>query len=126
LIVTEQRSPIRYEFKSKATGRLVLMGPSGERLLRVIGKEPSDTGMIAPAAMPTAIAAIATAIEQEEEQPQRSAANGALVTDANDASRGDGVTLRQRAWPLVEMMKQAHRDGEVIVWGVDRQRLSVR
>jgi hypothetical protein len=116
--MVEQPVPTRYEFKSKATGRLILLGPSGEQLLRVIGKEPSATGIIAPAAMPMAIAAIATAIEREEVQAQRLSAYGALVTDGHDASRGDGVTLRQRAWPLVEMMKQAHHDGEAIVWGV--------
>lgn len=109
---------MRYEFKSKATGRLILLGPSGEQLLRVIGKEPSANGIIASASMPAAIAAIATAIAQEEVQAQRHSAKGALVTDGQVASSGDGVTLRQRAWPLVEMMKQAHRDGEVIVWGV--------
>ncbi|HEU5296683.1 MAG TPA: DUF1840 domain-containing protein [Burkholderiaceae bacterium] len=114
----EQRVATRYEFKSKATGRLILLGPSGEQLLRVIGKDPSAPGIIAPATMPMAIAAIATAIEREEVQAQRHSANGALVTDGHDASRGDGVTLRQRAWPFVEMMKQAHHEGEAIVWGV--------
>jgi hypothetical protein len=118
LTVTEQPLLTRYEFKSKATGRLILLGASGEQLLRVIGKDPSATGIIAPAAMPMAIAAIATAIEREESQAQRQSAYGALVTDGHDASRGDGVTLRQRAWPFVEMMKQAHRDDEAIVWGV--------
>ena len=116
--MTEQHVPTHYEFKSKATGRLILLGRSGEQLLRVIGREPSPTGIIATEGMPTAIEAIAAAIEKEEAQAQRLPANGALVTDGNDASRGDGVTLRQRAWPLVEMMKQAHRDGEAIVWGV--------
>jgi len=109
---------MRYEFKSKATGRLILLGPSGEQLLRLIGKEPTASGIITPAVMPAALAAIAAAIEQEEAQAQRPSAVGALVTDGRDVSRGDGVTLRQRAWPLVEMMKQAHRDGEAIVWGV--------
>ncbi len=114
----EQRLPTRYEFKSKATARLILLGPSGEQLLRVIGKDPSATGIIAPAAMPMAIAAIAAAIEREEAPAQRHSASGALVSDGHDVPRGAGVTLRQRAWPFVEMMKQAHHDGEAIVWGV--------
>jgi hypothetical protein len=116
--VAEPQLPTRYEFKSKATGRLILLGRSGAQLLRVIGKEPSSSGIIAPAAMPTAMEAIASAIEQEEVQAQRQSAYGALVNDGHDASSGDGVSLRQRAWPLVEMMKRAHRDGEAIVWGV--------
>jgi hypothetical protein len=120
LTVAELQAPTRYEFKSKATGRLLLLGPSAEQLLRVIGKEPAATGIIAPAVMPAAIAAIAAAIDQEEAQARTPihSAVGALVADGSDATRGDGVTLRQRAWPFVEMMKQAHRDGEAIVWGV--------
>jgi hypothetical protein len=118
LTVAEPQLPTLYEFKSRSTGRLVLLGRSGEQLLRVIGKEPAPTGIIAAAAMPTAIEAIASAIEQEDVQARRQSAYGALIGDGHDASSGDGVTLRQRAWPLVEMMKCAHRDGEAIVWGV--------
>jgi hypothetical protein len=114
----EQGLPTHYEFKSKATGRLILLAPSGEQLLRVIGKEPSATGIIAPAAMPMAIAAITTAIEREEGQARRQSAYGALIADGHDTPSGDGVTLRQRAWPFVEMMKRAHCDDEAIVWGV--------
>lgn len=116
--MAEPQLPTRYEFTSKATGRLILLARSGEQLLRVIGREPSPTGIIAPATMPAAIAAIASAIAQEDVQAQRQSAYGALISDGHDASSGDGVTLRQRAWPLVEMMKRAHRDGEAIVWGV--------
>jgi hypothetical protein len=28
------------------------------------------------------------------------------------------VGLKQRVWPMVEMMKRAHAAGEPIVWGV--------
>jgi hypothetical protein len=31
---------------------------------------------------------------------------------------GERVTLRQRAWPLLEMSKRAHADDEAIVRGV--------
>jgi hypothetical protein len=32
--------------------------------------------------------------------------------------REGGVSLRQRAWPLVEMMRRSHAAGHEIVWGV--------
>ena len=31
--------------------------------------------------------------------------------------KGDGVSLRQRVWPLVDMLKRAHAHREVITWG---------
>ena len=32
--------------------------------------------------------------------------------------RRDPVSLRQRLWPVVEMLRQAHAAHEPIVWGV--------
>ncbi|HNJ83875.1 MAG TPA: DUF1840 family protein, partial [Piscinibacter sp.] len=30
----------------------------------------------------------------------------------------EGVSLRQRAWPMVEMLRRAQAEGKEIVWGV--------
>ena len=34
------------------------------------------------------------------------------------AAGRDPVVLRQRLWPLVEMLRRAHAAGEPVVWGV--------
>ncbi|HEU5295379.1 MAG TPA: DUF1840 family protein [Burkholderiaceae bacterium] len=115
--MVERRFSMRYESKSKATSRLTLLGARGEQLLRIIGMEPSAAGIIAPAAMPAAMVAIASAIEQEDVQAQRRPANDAFLGDGHNAAIRQVVTLRQCAWPFVEMMKRAHRDGKAIVWG---------
>jgi hypothetical protein len=105
-----------YEFKSKAAGQLILLGSSGDQLLRLIGREPSAKGIIEAPAMPAAIEAIETAIAQED--AQRSRAEEERLAEGRKAPHGDGVTLRQRAWPFVELMKRTHDQGEAIVWGV--------
>lgn len=101
-----------YKFKSKAAGDVIMMGPSGDQVLRLIGKEPGPKGIIEPAQMPAAMQALEAAIAAEE----------AVRKEAEDEDgkpgKGDGVSLRQRAWPLVEMMKRAHAANENIVWGV--------
>jgi hypothetical protein len=51
-----------YKFKSKASGDLVMLGPHGDRLLRLLGREPAAQGIIEPSAMPQAIAALEAAI----------------------------------------------------------------
>jgi hypothetical protein len=108
-----------YRFKSKAAGPLFLLGPSGEQLLRAIGKEPSPTGLIAPAAMPAAIEAIEAAIALEDTRHHRIEEDTEdRLAEDREPSHSDGVTLRQRAWPFVEMMKRAHHEGEPIFWGV--------
>ena len=105
-----------YVFKCKATGDLTMTGPSGDQLLRIVGKEPAAKGIIEPAAMPAAIAAIEAAIAQEQSQPRQSAKGPAAEGLAE--SDDEPVTLRQRAWPLLEMIRRAHADDEAIVWGV--------
>ena len=105
-----------YKFKSKAAGDVIMMGPSGDDVLRLIGKSPSATGIIEVGAMPGAIGAIEQAIAADE------AARAQAVKDA--AAEGttlpprDSVTLRQRAWPLVDMMKRSIGEKSDIVWGV--------
>jgi hypothetical protein len=102
-----------YKFKSKAAGDVIMMGPSGDQVLRIIGKEPSSKGIIEPVQMPAAIQALEQAVATEE-----AAREEAQEQDDAKPGKGDGISLRQRAWPLVEMMRRAHAANENIVWGV--------
>ena len=108
-----------YRFKSKAAGDLVMMGPVGDRVLQLMGREPAPKGIIEAAALPGAIAALEQAVAADE-----AGRGGNAQADADDGS-GDGkaggadkVSLRQRAWPLLEMMRRSQREGHDIVWGV--------
>jgi hypothetical protein len=93
-----------YKFKSPATGDLIMLGPNGDQMLRSIGHEPAPKGIIEPAAMPAAIAALQAAIAAEEQ---------AREEDDKPAPVG----LRQRLWPMVEMLRRAHTADEPVVWG---------
>jgi Domain of unknown function (DUF1840) len=99
-----------YKFKSKAAGDLIMMGPAGDHVLRIIGKEPAPQGIVEPAAMPAAIAAIELAVAAEEDARARA--------EREAAAEGRTLARRQRAWSLVEMMKRAHAADKEIVWGV--------
>ncbi|HEY0855845.1 MAG TPA: DUF1840 domain-containing protein [Albitalea sp.] len=105
-----------YKFKSKAAGDVIMMGPSGDHVLRIIGKAPAPKGIIEPAAMPAAIAAIEQAVLDEEAARQQAEADAAA--EGRTLPPGEGVTLRQRAWPLVEMLKRALAANKEVVWGV--------
>jgi len=102
-----------YKFKSKAAGDVIMMGPGGDAVLRIIGKEPGAKGIIESSSMPAAIRAIEQAVAADESARKQPDAD-----DEAKPGKGDGVTLRQRAWPLLEMMKRAHAADESIVWGV--------
>ncbi len=105
-----------YKFKSKAAGDLIMTGPGGDEVLRVIGKTPAAQGIIEAAAMPAAIAAIEQAVAADE--AARAQAEKEAAAEGGKLAPRDGVTLRQRAWPLVEMMKRSMAEQADIVWGV--------
>ena len=103
-----------YRFKSQADGDLIMMGPAGDTVLRVIGKEPASQGIIESAALPAAMRAIEQAVAADE--ASRKAAGAEAPGDG--VGSGDKVSLRQRAWPLLEMMRRSQAEGADIVWGV--------
>lgn len=107
-----------FKFKSKATGDLIMLEPNGRRVLQIIGKDPSATGIVLPEQMPAAIDALQAAIAQEEAavEAAKLAAKEA-GKDANPAA-SDAVPLRQRALPFIELLKKCHSANAEIVWGV--------
>jgi len=109
-----------YKFKSKVTGDVIMLQPNGERLLEIIGKrnanEPAVKGILLPEHMPRALAAIDAAIAQEE-QTRREAIEQARQEHAA-SPRFEAISLRQRALPLMEMIRQCLRADQAITWGV--------
>jgi hypothetical protein len=105
-----------YKFKSQAAGDVIMMGDSGDQVLQVIGRTPAAKGIIERAAMPAAIAAIEQAVADDESA--RRQAEQEAAAEGKTLSPRAAVTLRQRAWPLVEMMKRSFAEGADIVWGV--------
>lgn len=100
-----------YRFHSKAAGDVLMLGPAGDAVLQAMGIAPARQGIIEPAAMPAALRAVEAAVARDEAAPAST-----VVQDGDED--GAAVSLRQRAWPLVEMMKRAHAENEPIVWGV--------
>ncbi len=109
-----QRRPMIYKFKSPATGDVIMMGPHGDELLHALGRSPSPKGVIDVADMPAAISALEAAVAEDEAR----AANAPERPEQDDGSRRAPVGLKQRFWPMVEMLRRAQGAGEPVVWGI--------
>jgi len=105
-----------YKFKSKAAGDVIMLAASGDRVLRILGRDPAATGILEVAAMPAAMQAIEAAVAQDELERQQAEAEAAA--EGKSLPPREAVTLRQRAWPLLEMIRRSHAAGADIVWGV--------
>ncbi|MFO1329686.1 MAG: DUF1840 domain-containing protein [Rubrivivax sp.] len=101
-----------YKFKSKATGDLIMLGPQGDQLMRLLGRDPAPRGILEVADMPVLRQRLLDAIAEAEAQP--AAADG----DDDEAAQRRAVGLRQRLWPVLQMLERAHAAGEPVVWGV--------
>ena len=86
-----------------------MLGPNGDQVMRLIGREPAAKGIFEVAHMPQLIAALEQAVAADEATRQQD--------NDEPKAKGDGVSLRQRAWPLVEMLRRCLAAREVITWG---------
>jgi hypothetical protein len=106
-----------YKFRSKASGDVLMLQAHGDTLLRVLGREPAARGIIEVAAMASALSAIEAAVARDEQPGEAGAPGGQDAAEASDAPAA-AVGLRQRLWPMVDMLRRCQAEGEPIVWGV--------
>ena len=111
-----------YKFKSKASGDLIMLGPNGDQLLRLLGREPAASGIFEVADLAALQRRLEAAVaEAEAAAGKRGDGNGNGGSDGDDQEQPQleaGVGLRQRVWPMVQMMERSAAAGEPIVWGV--------
>lgn len=108
-----------YEFKSRATGSVIMTKPVAEWILKIVGKEPGATGIVTVEQMPAAVAALRKAIDEERatlaEEASGTAAGAPEESTGEDAYP---VSLAQRAFPFIEMLEAAYKAGKDVTWGV--------
>jgi len=106
-----------YKFKSRAAADLIMLEPNGRRVLQIIGKPVDEKqGILLPPEMPAAIAALEAAIAQEEARQQ--AARAEAAARGEEPPQLEGISLRQRALPFIDMLRRCHQADREIVWGV--------
>lgn len=103
-----------YKFKSKATGDLIMLGPQGEQLLRLLGREPAPKGILEAADLAEARLRLEAALAEAEAAAAQAGDEG----HADDERAREAVSLRQRLWPMMQMIERAAAAREAIVWGV--------
>ncbi len=106
-----------YKFKSKAAGDVIMLQPNGQKILEIVGKDSqASQGIIQPAEMKAAVDALNAAIAQEE--ADQKAALAQALADGKTPPKYEGISLRQRAHPFIEMLSRCEKAGKEIVWGV--------
>ena len=104
-----------YIFESRATNTITMLESAGRHILQILGKDAdAREGILLPAAIPAAIAALRCAVTAEE---SRAAEHRAAAAHDDPARRdADTVTLRQRAAPFIAMLERSMVEERVVVW----------
>ena len=110
-------------FQSRATGDIIMLVEPARQLLAIIGKDgEASKGIITLEQLPQAIATLASEIENDRRlEPKRQAElEKQLDEDPNAEPPPSGmaapVSLAQRGWPLLEMMRTSLKEGFPITW----------
>lgn len=107
---------VLYKFKSKAGADVIMLQPHGDHALEVLGREPSAQGIFQASDLSALIQRGEAAIAEEQAAHERAKAEA--QAEGRKAPPAPEVSLRQRLWPLLELMRasaSAHTD---VVWGV--------
>ncbi len=107
-----------YEFKSRATGPLVMTQMVAERLLQIIGKKAGAQGIITAEQLPQAIAALEAAVAAEKAQAATRSAPPEPRAGNSPEEEAAAISLGQRAYPMLQMMRAAAAAQKDITWGV--------
>ncbi|WP_374438486.1 DUF1840 domain-containing protein [Inhella sp.] len=95
-------------FHSKAGADVLMLAAHADRVLRALGREPAPQGIF----LPEQIAAALHSLDRAEQLPVPDA-----EPDEGEANEGlPDPQLRQRAWPLRELLQRAANKNFPVLW----------
>ncbi len=113
-----------YRFKSKAASDLLMLSAHADQILHLMGKQPSARGIIEVHQMPAALDALMQAIVTDDALHALEIGSGQAFkseegcdqNNESDRELQNRVTLRQRAWPMISILKAALAEKQDIIW----------
>ncbi len=101
------------KFSSSAAGDFSLFDAPARELLRMAGRLDAARGAIGADEVPAALQALQAALSHLPAAPPATAA----TDDANDDEAPEpAISLRQRAYPLIEMLERAAARRVPVLW----------
>ncbi|HAT39560.1 DUF1840 domain-containing protein [Polynucleobacter necessarius] len=103
-----------YPFRSTAGPNVIMLADLTQRIFDILGRPLEPRGILTVEQLPALITSLETAILKDLEE--RAKANDNLKTGTEKPKLAD--RLGQRAYPFLELMKQASAKDKPIMWGV--------
>ncbi len=103
-----------YQFRSKAGPDVIMLADLTKRIFDILGRPLDPRGILTVEQLPNLITALETAILKDLEE--RAKVNEDSENSTEKPKLAD--RLGQRAYPFLELMKQARSKDEPVMWGV--------
>jgi hypothetical protein len=100
-----------HQFQTKNAAPVIMLDDLTHRIFNAIGRPFENQGIFLPEQIPAYIERLQAAIDAEQNNVVSSCA-----TDDDQSVNPD--TLGRRAYPFFELLRQALKDQEPVVWGV--------
>jgi hypothetical protein len=108
-----------FVFRSKAAGSFVMVPDTARQLLEILGKPVAERGVIPADQIDDALARLQRAVDEAgPADAGAAAATGAARAAHEDPAAPAPVGLRQRAYPLIQMLRAARARDVDVTWGI--------
>ena len=101
-----------YQFRSKAVPDVIMLADLTKRIFDIFARPLEPRGILTIEQLPKLITTLETAILKDLEERSKS------QTDEGLEKLKLADRLGQRAYPFLELMKQANAEDEPVMWGV--------
>lgn len=104
-------------FNSKV-GMITMFGDVATKLLRTMGQSGAVPGALLAPDIPAAVQRLRQGVSAQqapEEREQRA--------DESEKESDERVSLSQRAFPLIELLERASKNGSDVIWEEERKAL---
>ena len=106
-------------FRSKAAGEIFMFAETARRIFDLLGRQEAPRGVITAEQVPEALQKLVAAVEEEKAQLKAAQDEADLADKEGDVNaQPRAITLGQRAFPLIEMLREAQKMKVDVTWGV--------
>lgn len=98
-------------FRTRAYGEITMFGDVAVKLLKMMGHSGTVPSAINPADIPPALKALRDAVARDEAEHAEDEAS-----DDWDDEKEESVSLKNRAFPLIQMLEAALQDDVPVMW----------
>lgn len=106
-------------FRSKAAGEIFMFTETARRIFEIVGKAEAARGVITAEQVPDALQRLTAAVEEEKAQLKAAAEQVEGADRRGEETQAQhAITLAQRAFPLIEMLRAAQKKKVDVTWGI--------